>query len=168
VLASHDGYVKAFGPRHSRRLHVSRDGVRIEGEDRLGGIGSRLRLAGDLPFAIHFHLHPETGVGGPIVGTDAANKNYVDSEISKLDDELSAGIAIATALENPDLTGSETFGVMVNYGNYQGSSAVAISMAGVLGTNVFGAGDRVSIAGGVGVSTDGGDVAGRVGIQWTQ
>lgn len=61
VLASHDGYVKAFGPRHTRRLHVSRDGARIEGEDRLGGVGGKLKLAGDLPFAIHFHLHPDTG-----------------------------------------------------------------------------------------------------------
>jgi trimeric autotransporter adhesin len=107
-------------------------------------------------------------VGGPIVGTDAANKNYVDNEIGKLDDDLSAGIAIATALENPDLTGNETFGVMVNYGNYEGSSAVGISAAGVLGRNVLDEGDRVAIAGGVGVSTDGGDVAGRVGVQWTR
>jgi hypothetical protein len=107
-------------------------------------------------------------VADPLAATDAANKRYVDREIGKLDDELSAGIAIATALENPDLTGSETFGVMFNYGNYAGSSALGFSAAGVLGRGVFEDGDRLSIAGGVGVSTDEGEVAGRIGVQWTR
>ena len=60
VRASHDGYVKDFGPRHTRQIIVSGDGQRIEGEDRLGAPSGRLRLVSDLPFAIHFHLHPDT------------------------------------------------------------------------------------------------------------
>lgn len=60
VRASHDGYVKDFGPRHTRQLMVSGNGQRIEGEDRLGAPSGRLRLVNDLPFAIHFHLHPDT------------------------------------------------------------------------------------------------------------
>lgn len=60
VRASHDGYVKDFGPRHTRQLTISGNGQRIEGEDRLGAPGGRLRLSTDLPFAIHFHLHPDT------------------------------------------------------------------------------------------------------------
>ncbi|HWV82852.1 MAG TPA: heparinase II/III family protein [Hyphomicrobiaceae bacterium] len=60
VRASHDGYVKDFGPRHTRQIIVSGDGQRVEGEDRLGAPSGRLRLANDLPFAIHFHLHPDT------------------------------------------------------------------------------------------------------------
>ncbi|MFN3745923.1 MAG: heparinase II/III family protein [Hyphomicrobiaceae bacterium] len=60
VRASHDGYVKDFGPRHTRRIRLSGDGARIEGEDRLGAPSGTLRLGRDLPFAIHFHLHPDT------------------------------------------------------------------------------------------------------------
>ncbi len=60
VRASHDGYVKDFGPRYTRRLHVSADGARVEGEERLGAPTGTLRLGRDLPFAIHFHLHPDT------------------------------------------------------------------------------------------------------------
>jgi uncharacterized heparinase superfamily protein len=60
VRAAHDGYVKDFGPRHTREIRISGDGNRIEGEDRLGAPSGQLRLASDLPFAIHFHLHPET------------------------------------------------------------------------------------------------------------
>jgi len=70
VRASHDGYVKAFGPRYTRRLRVSADGTRVEGEEQLGAPNGTLRLNRDLPFAIHFHLHPETlcrlaGTSGP-------------------------------------------------------------------------------------------------------
>jgi uncharacterized heparinase superfamily protein len=59
VRASHDGYVKDFGPRYTRSLHVSADGARIDGEERLGAPGGTLRLGRDLPFAVHFHLHPD-------------------------------------------------------------------------------------------------------------
>ena len=109
-----------------------------------------------------------SGVADPILGTDAVNLRTLNAAINDLDDELSAGIAIATALENPDLTGNERFGVMVNYGNYEGSGAVGISAVGVLGNNVFDDGDRVAIAGAVGFSTQESQVAGRVGIQWTR
>ena len=59
VRAYHDGYLKAFGPRHIRRLQVSADGTTIDGEDRLGAPAGTLRLNRDLPFAIHFHVHPD-------------------------------------------------------------------------------------------------------------
>jgi len=60
VSASHDGYVKAFGPRYTRRLHVSTNGARVDGEERLGAPSGTLRLGRDLPFAVHFHLRPDT------------------------------------------------------------------------------------------------------------
>jgi uncharacterized heparinase superfamily protein len=60
VRASHDGYVRDFGPRHTRQLMVLGNGLRVEGEDRLGAPSGRLRLVNDLPFAVHFHLHPDT------------------------------------------------------------------------------------------------------------
>jgi uncharacterized heparinase superfamily protein len=59
IRAYHDGYVKAFGVRHTRLLHLAADGATVEGEDRLGAPSGTLRLTRDLPFAIHFHVHPE-------------------------------------------------------------------------------------------------------------
>ncbi|MBA2126349.1 heparinase [Hyphomicrobium methylovorum] len=57
--ASHDGYLKRFGLIHVRRLSLSPDGKGLEGVDRLMPPKGRLRLKQDLPFAIHFHLHPD-------------------------------------------------------------------------------------------------------------
>jgi hypothetical protein len=141
----------------------------VTGQSFLNGgatVQNNLTVVG--PANVDFGNNIVHGVDDPLVATDAANKRYVDTEIAKLDDELSAGIAMATALENPDLTGRETFGVMVNYGNYEGSSAIAVTAMGVLGYNVLEAGDRVSLGGGVGFSTDEGQVGGRVGLQWTR
>lgn len=57
--AQHDGYVKRFGLKHSRRMFLSACGTRIEGADRLKDPFGTLRLNHDLPFSIHFHLHPD-------------------------------------------------------------------------------------------------------------
>ena len=74
-------------------------------------------------------------------------------------------------MENPDLTGNERFGVAMNYGNFEGASALSWSGMGVLGYDVLSRGDRVAISGGFGVGfeeNDGDDVwGGRVGAQWT-
>ena len=59
IQARHDGYLKKFGARHMRRLHLSADGFRLTGEDRLGAPSGTQRHERDLPFAIHFHVHPE-------------------------------------------------------------------------------------------------------------
>jgi len=59
--ASHDGYQRRFGLIHSRHLFLSVDGARLEGRDRLDGSKQKVRLRSDLPFAIHFHLHPDVG-----------------------------------------------------------------------------------------------------------
>ncbi|MEQ1651366.1 MAG: heparinase II/III family protein [Hyphomicrobium sp.] len=60
VLAgSHDGYVQRFGLMHTRRIALTQTGERVEGLDRLEPPQGSLRLKADLPFAIHFHLHPD-------------------------------------------------------------------------------------------------------------
>ena len=55
----HDGYLQRHGYLHARRLALDASGTRFEGEDRLepadGKVGRKL------PFAIHFHLHPDVG-----------------------------------------------------------------------------------------------------------
>lgn len=59
INTSHDGYLKRFGLIHSRRLSLSADGNRLEGVDALRPPKGQLRLKTDLPYAIHFHLHPD-------------------------------------------------------------------------------------------------------------
>ena len=62
LAASHDGYVKRYGLMHNRRISVSNDGRLIEGLDRVEPPQGKLRLKADLPFAIHFHVHPDCKV----------------------------------------------------------------------------------------------------------
>jgi len=57
--ADHDGYQRRFGVRHSRRLQLAEDGARLEGRDRIHAGKRSVRFKSDLPFAIHFHLHPD-------------------------------------------------------------------------------------------------------------
>ena len=57
--ASHDGYVAAFGLVHRRRLVLAAGGSSLEGHDSIGPPHGTLRLKQDVPFAVHFHLHPE-------------------------------------------------------------------------------------------------------------
>ncbi|MGL1664063.1 heparinase II/III domain-containing protein, partial [Vibrio parahaemolyticus] len=58
-VASHDGYVEKCGLIHTRFLALSADGRQLAGKDRLSAPNADARLAWDLPFAVHFHLHPE-------------------------------------------------------------------------------------------------------------
>jgi uncharacterized heparinase superfamily protein len=60
--ARHDGYLQRFSLLHTRTLHLRRDGSCLEGVDRLHGAQGPMRFAWDVPFAIHFHLHPDAEV----------------------------------------------------------------------------------------------------------
>jgi len=55
--ASHDGYVKAFGLVHQRRLSLGNDGKEVRGEDVLSPRGRR-KIKEAAPYAIRFHLAP--------------------------------------------------------------------------------------------------------------
>lgn len=57
--AWHDGYHERYGLIHHRKLMLSASGSVLRGEDRLSGLNEALRLEVDVPFAIHFHLHPD-------------------------------------------------------------------------------------------------------------
>jgi uncharacterized heparinase superfamily protein len=59
VTARHDGYMRRFGLWHRRTLVLDASGRRLLGIDRLDSEGGNLRLKRDLPFSIHFHLHPD-------------------------------------------------------------------------------------------------------------
>jgi uncharacterized heparinase superfamily protein len=59
LTTSHDGYLKRFGLIHSRHLSLSAAGDKLEGVDTLEPPKGTLRLKQDLPYAVHFHLHPD-------------------------------------------------------------------------------------------------------------
>jgi len=93
----------------------------------------------------------------------ADNRNDIDTNTQ--------GVAIAIAMEGPDLAGNETFALAANWGTFEGVNAFAASATGVLSRDVFadGSGVRLSASGGIGFSPsqDGADdsVAGRAGVQ---
>ena len=66
VVGAHNGYAKAFGLIHARRLDLSLAGDLLTGEDMLTAATTtdQRRFApfarqGGVPFAIRFHLHPD-------------------------------------------------------------------------------------------------------------
>jgi uncharacterized heparinase superfamily protein len=61
LTALHDGYVDRFGLVHRRTLVLDAAALRLEGTDTLEGAKRDIRFARDVPFAIHFHLHPRSG-----------------------------------------------------------------------------------------------------------
>src|SRR5262249_55953485 len=95
------------------------------------------------------------GVATPVVGTDAANKAYVDAGLSAANqriDKANQGIAIAMSVQNPVLTGGDRFGVAVNWGDFAGNNAVGAAAVGILHPNLFGGGEKFGLTGGFGVS----------------
>jgi uncharacterized heparinase superfamily protein len=55
---SHDGYAKDLGLTHTRSLKLDAAGARLEGRDRLDSEKAVVRFAWDVPYSIHFHVHP--------------------------------------------------------------------------------------------------------------
>jgi uncharacterized heparinase superfamily protein len=60
--ASHDGYVSRSGLVHARSLTLSADGAKLSGWEALLPAKGVLRFAWDVPFAVHFHVHPDVEV----------------------------------------------------------------------------------------------------------
>ena len=58
VEAQHDGYRKRFGLLHRRRLKLAPNGRKLEGLDQITPAAPKTGLPRDIPFSIHFHLHP--------------------------------------------------------------------------------------------------------------
>ncbi|MBL4870441.1 MAG: heparinase II/III family protein, partial [Robiginitomaculum sp.] len=61
--ASHDGYVRAFGLTHSRRIYMDVFGKDIRGEDSLFvPMGAVPKTRAEIDYDIRFHLHPDIKV----------------------------------------------------------------------------------------------------------
>jgi len=112
-----------------------------------------------------------------VLTTDAAGNLASDGGL--LFEELSkmgGGVAIAMALENPDLVGNERFGLAGNVAFWEDNVALGFTAMGVLGHNFLGTGERWALSGGVGFTVQeesyGGrksqsSVGGRAGLQVT-
>jgi hypothetical protein len=104
-------------------------------------------------------------VGAPVVGTDAANKAYVDAGLNKAFkeiDENTQGVAIALAMGSIFVPDSKAFSLSAGYGTFGGANAFATQMALRMNASTI-------VTGGVGVGLDHGDAptqaGGRLGFQ---
>jgi hypothetical protein len=95
---------------------------------------------------------------------DIAALNSQIGGLQKRDNELAEGIAIALALSTPTFQGNQTFAARLGWGNFDGSNAMGLSLAGVLDRGGFGKGTSVVIDGGIGYGSSEGTVAGKGGI----
>jgi uncharacterized heparinase superfamily protein len=66
LLLSHDGYRTRFGLIHERRLTLSADGTRLEGEDRLKPASAKRGNA--YPYALRFHIFPNVRLQSVLEG----------------------------------------------------------------------------------------------------
>jgi hypothetical protein len=95
---------------------------------------------------------------------DIASLNSQIGGLQKRDSELADGIAVALALSTPTFQGNQTFAARVGWGNFDGTSAFGLSMAGIVDRGAFGTGTTVVIDGGIGYGSAEGTVAGKGGI----
>src|SRR5690606_36567452 len=109
-------------------------------------------------------------VTSDINGNRATDGGLLFDELSR----LGGGVAIAMALENPDLVGNEKFGLAGNVAFWEDNIALGFTAMGVLGHNFLGAGERWALSGGVGFTVkeesygrrgSKSSVGGRAGLQ---
>ena len=106
------------------------------------------------------------------VATNTNNIQINANEIAGLrgqGDINTAGVAIALAVENPDLKGMESFGILVNGSTFNGSTAIGGAFIGSIAEDMFGVGNRgrLAISAGVGYSLEQKEFGARGGLQLT-
>jgi len=84
--------------------------------------------------------------------------------LGRRDGELADGIAIALALQQPIFHSGQKFAGRLGYGNFDGSNALALSLAGVVDKGSFGPTSSITLDGGVGFGTLTGTVAAKAGV----
>lgn len=97
------------------------------------------------------------GVAGPVVGTDAANKDYVDGAVGDAIAQGKQGTAIAIAMGGLTLPTGKNFALGGNLSTFGGTQAYGFNAAARVS-------EIVSLQGAVGGGFGGGDVGGRVGF----
>jgi hypothetical protein len=137
------------------------------------GVSATTTMSNQMMFGTRAETYVMPGITSPtsksrqsgpleLVTTDA--EGNLASDGGEIVDGLNQGVAIALALENPDLKGSETFGIAINGGYFEGEYAVA---GAVMATLIESNGVRFSLAGGGGIAPESGQAGGRAGFQLT-
>ena len=90
--------------------------------------------------------------------------NGVDKQLRSDIDTVQSGVAVAMSAVGPDLTGAERFGLSLNWGGFEGASAIGGGATAVVSRWN---GSRLAVTGGIGVGLDDNSVGGRAGGQWT-
>jgi hypothetical protein len=149
--------------------------AKIDGNASVGGnltVTGASSLNGGANIANHLTVAPDTtvnmgnnvvhGVADPVLGSDAANKQYVDAGLSKAFKDIdrnTQGIAIAMAMGGMALPDSKNFALGANLGFFDSKQAMAIQ--GAMRLTPF-----VSVNGGIGMGLDDSStLGGRVGVQ---
>ncbi len=91
---------------------------------------------------------------GPLGVVTSDNAGNLASDNGALYKELTgvkAGAAIAMALSDPVLSGSESAGVKMNVSTFDGANALGVSAAGVIARNMFNSKNQFTISAAVGV-----------------
>jgi hypothetical protein len=102
--------------------------------------------------------------GGSIFG-ELDRLSSVDQRLRRDIDQVESGVAVALSAAGPDLTGAERFGLSLNWGGFEGASAIGGGATGVI---YRGQASRLAVTGGIGVGVDGENaVGGRAGGQLT-
>ena len=104
-----------------------------------------------------------TDAFGNLASDGGAFQRQIDA-LGKRDGELAEGIAIALALDAPNLQSGQSFAFRMGYGNFDGSSALGVAAAGLLDKGSFGERSSITLDGGVGFGTSDGTVAGKAGL----
>jgi trimeric autotransporter adhesin len=104
-----------------------------------------------------------TDANGNLASDGGAFQRQIDS-LGKRDSELAGGIAIALAIQQPIFHDGQTYAMRLGYGNFDGSNALGLSMAGVLDKGSFGDKSSITLDTGLGFGTETGTVAGKAGV----
>ena len=102
--AAHDGYVGRWGLLHTRCLRLDADGSKLRGSDGLAPAKGVLRFAWDVPFAVHFHVHPDVEVW-PGRGPDSADLVFKSGEHWRLS-AVGGALTIESSVHNAGAVGS--------------------------------------------------------------
>jgi uncharacterized heparinase superfamily protein len=121
--ASHDGYLEGLGLIHTRVLKLDAAGSRLEGRDQLAPETGVVRFAWDVPYSIHFHLHP--GVEARVGTVPEIAELWLDSgELWQLT-ATGAAVSIEGSLYFADVGGPQSAQQVVLRAQCYGASEVS-------------------------------------------
>ncbi len=140
---------------------ILNDGATVNGNTKLNGnLTVQGPSNGGAPVDVSMGGNVVHDVAAPVVGTDAANKAYVDKGVNKAFE----GTAIALSLEQPIFLPGQSFAMRAGWGEFESQNAFGVSAAGVIARDVLGYGSTVVVDAGIGAGSNYNTVAGKAGV----